>query len=72
MYQGLTKLQWWQPSEESALQRHVSSFVRGGVTASVATTLTYPFDIVRTRFAGQGVPKVLRELGCEHVGVTRG
>jgi hypothetical protein len=30
----------------------------GGVAGSVATTLTYPFDWIRTRFASQGMPKV--------------
>jgi solute carrier family 25 thiamine pyrophosphate transporter 19 len=35
-------------------------FVSGMIAGSFATTVTYPFDLLRTRFALQGTNKVRR------------
>ncbi|KAF2754098.1 mitochondrial thiamine pyrophosphate carrier 1 [Pseudovirgaria hyperparasitica] len=35
-----------------------ASFIAGGVAGSVATTATYPLDLLRTRFAAQGTTRV--------------
>lgn len=36
----------------------VKSFVSGAVAGTAATTVTYPFDLLRTRFAAQGTERV--------------
>jgi solute carrier family 25 (mitochondrial thiamine pyrophosphate transporter), member 19 len=36
----------------------VKSFVAGAAAGSFATTVTYPLDLLRTRFAAQGGEKV--------------
>ncbi|CAH1761205.1 23808_t:CDS:2 [Entrophospora sp. SA101] len=36
----------------------LQSFIAGGICGSTATFLTYPFDILRTRFAAQGETKL--------------
>ncbi|KAF2836251.1 mitochondrial thiamine pyrophosphate carrier 1 [Patellaria atrata CBS 101060] len=38
------------------------SFISGAVAGTVATTLTYPLDLLRTRFAAQGTEKVYESL----------
>ncbi|KAF2085583.1 putative mitochondrial deoxynucleotide carrier protein [Saccharata proteae CBS 121410] len=38
------------------------SFLSGALAGSVATTLTYPLDLLRTRFAAQGTEKVYSSL----------
>lgn len=35
-----------------------TNFCCGAVAGCAATTLSYPFDVVRTRLVGQGEPKV--------------
>ena len=40
----------------------VVSFGAGGMAAFTATILTHPFDVLRTRFAGQGIPKVYNSI----------
>ncbi|MCJ1479696.1 mitochondrial thiamine pyrophosphate transporter [Lambiella insularis] len=40
----------------------VSNFVSGGFAGAVATTATYPFDLLRTRFAAQGSAKMYSSL----------
>ncbi|KTW31433.1 hypothetical protein T552_00077 [Pneumocystis carinii B80] len=37
---------------------HGKTFVSGAIAGTVATTVSYPFDLLRTRFAAQGVSKV--------------
>jgi solute carrier family 25 thiamine pyrophosphate transporter 19 len=39
-----------------------SEFVAGAVAGSIATTITYPFDLLRTRFAAQGKIKIYSSL----------
>lgn len=36
----------------------VKSFISGAVAGTAATTVTYPFDLLRTRFAAQGTERV--------------
>lgn len=38
------------------------AFVSGAAAGTVATTLTYPLDLLRTRFAAQGVDRVYSSL----------
>ncbi|KAI9669058.1 MAG: mitochondrial thiamine pyrophosphate transporter [Alyxoria varia] len=38
------------------------SFASGAIAGGVATTATYPFDLLRTRFAAQGAEKVYASL----------
>ena len=45
-----------------SLPSTVDSFVSGGVAGAVATTLTYPLDLLRTRFAAQGSDKIYASL----------
>ena len=40
----------------------IVSFAAGGIAAFAATILTHPFDVLRTRFAGQGIPKVYNSI----------
>jgi solute carrier family 25 thiamine pyrophosphate transporter 19 len=40
----------------------VSSFVSGAFAGTVATTATYPLDLLRTRFAAQGTERVYASL----------
>jgi solute carrier family 25 thiamine pyrophosphate transporter 19 len=38
------------------------TFVSGGLAAVIATTLTYPMDLLRTRFAAQGQDQIYKSL----------
>ena len=40
----------------------MSAFIAGAAAGAVATTATYPLDLLRTRFAAQGSDKVYRSL----------
>jgi solute carrier family 25 thiamine pyrophosphate transporter 19 len=43
------------------------NFIAGGVAGAAATAATYPFDLLRTRFAAQGNQKVrIRLIGRRH------
>jgi len=57
---------------ESA-QAHVS-FVSGGAAAFTAITLTYPLDLLRTRFAAQAQPRTYTTIGeaCRLIHKTDG
>lgn len=41
---------------------YVESFISGALAGAAATTLTYPLDLLRTRFAAQGKEKVYKSL----------
>ena len=45
------------------LSHGAEAFVAGAVAGATATTLTYPLDLLRTRFAAQGPQKVYKSLG---------
>lgn len=40
------------------------SFISGATAGAAATAMTYPLDLLRTRFAAQGTDKVYRGLLC--------
>lgn len=44
------------------LPGHVTSFVAGATAGTAATTVTYPLDLLRTRFAAQGTERVYASL----------
>ena len=54
-------------SSSSAL----TSFVSGAAAGAAATTVTYPLDLLRTRFAAQGTRKVYRSLAESFVHIAR-
>ncbi|KAI8071220.1 mitochondrial carrier domain-containing protein [Gongronella butleri] len=41
----------------SKFPRSVNTFISGMIAGSIATSVTYPFDLLRTRFAVQGLTK---------------
>ena len=45
--------------EKAGLPEGGRSFVAGGMAGMAATVVTYPLDLLRTRFAAQGTTKVL-------------
>lgn len=47
---------------ERKLPHAMESFISGASAGAVATTATYPLDLLRTRFAAQGNQKVYRSL----------
>jgi len=48
--------------EEHKLPASVESFIAGASAGAVGTTVTYPLDLLRTRFAAQGNQKVYTSL----------
>ena len=44
------------------LHNEVEAFISGAVAGASATSLTYPLDLLRTRFAAQGADKVYTSL----------
>ena len=44
------------------LPSQVEAFTSGAVAGGIATILTYPLDLLRTRFAAQGTEKIYRSL----------
>ncbi|EPE27159.1 Mitochondrial carrier [Glarea lozoyensis ATCC 20868] len=47
---------------ENKLPSAVESFIAGASAGAVATTATYPLDLLRTRFAAQGTEKIYSSL----------
>lgn len=47
---------------EKALNKSVESFIAGAGAGATATTVTYPLDLLRTRFAAQGTERVYTSL----------
>lgn len=58
----------------TALPPAVSSFIAGAVAGATATALTYPLDLLRTRFAAQGTSRVYKSLisGFTHIARNEG
>ena len=48
--------------EPLSLPAPLESFASGALSGAAATTLTYPLDLLRTRFAAQGTDKVYASL----------
>jgi len=51
-----------QSPPEPSLSPSTVSFVAGAAAGTLSTTLTYPLDLLRTRFAAQGTTKVYASL----------
>lgn len=49
----------------------VKSFISGAVAGTAATTVTYPLDLLRTRFAAQGTERVYNGLLASVRDITR-
>ncbi|KAI4207129.1 MAG: hypothetical protein LQ348_000669 [Seirophora lacunosa] len=66
-----TANQFLQPFE---LPGAVNTFLSGAAAGATATSLTYPLDLLRTRFAAQGVERVYKNLrsGVAEIGKTEG
>lgn len=54
-YRSISQLQAQSPIR---LPPSVESFISGAAAGSIATTITYPLDLLRTRFAAQGTERV--------------
>ncbi|KAI4154352.1 MAG: hypothetical protein LQ341_000375 [Variospora aurantia] len=63
-----TANQFLQPFE---LPGAVDTFLSGAAAGATATSLTYPLDLLRTRFAAQGVEKVYENLRTSVVEIGR-
>lgn len=58
-YRGFTQLQQAMPVR---LPNSAESFVSGACSGAIATTITYPLDLLRTRFAAQGTERIYASL----------
>lgn len=58
-YRSISQLQATLPYR---LPSSVESFISGAGAGAVATTVTYPLDLLRTRFAAQGTEKIYASL----------
>lgn len=67
-YRGLTQLQEGLPRR---LPSSVESFVSGATAGAIATTITYPLDLLRTRFAAQGAERVYTGLAASVSDISR-
>lgn len=45
-------------TDTAGVSKELAAFIAGAGAGAVATTLTYPFDLFRTRFAAQGTTRV--------------
>lgn len=53
------------------LSPSAESFVSGAVAGGIATTATYPLDLLRTRFAAQGPERVYKSLLSSIIDISR-
>ncbi|KAG8631256.1 hypothetical protein KVT40_000396 [Elsinoe batatas] len=60
-----------QLPEKWQLPGSATSFVSGAVAGTMATTVTYPLDLLRTRFAAQGKEKVYNSLAASIRDITK-
>lgn len=58
-YRGFTQMQQTLPLK---MPNSTESFVSGAAAGAVATTITYPLDLLRTRFAAQGTDRIYKSL----------
>jgi solute carrier family 25 (mitochondrial thiamine pyrophosphate transporter), member 19 len=58
-YRSITQMQSFLPTR---LPPSAESFVSGAGAGAVATTVTYPLDLLRTRFAAQGTERIYTGL----------
>ena len=57
--------------ESLSLPAPLESFTSGALSGAAATTLTYPLDLLRTRFAAQGTDKVYASLRSSVLDIAR-
>ncbi|KAG5176633.1 mitochondrial carrier domain-containing protein [Tribonema minus] len=62
---------WAHQEEASLFLQQRDRFLAGAAAGCVATTATYPFDVMRTAFAGQGVPRQHETLHAFVAGTLR-
>jgi solute carrier family 25 (mitochondrial thiamine pyrophosphate transporter), member 19 len=67
-YRAITQLQSQLPQR---LPSSAESFVSGASAGAVATTVTYPLDLLRTRFAAQGNERVYAGLAASIRDIAR-
>jgi solute carrier family 25 (mitochondrial thiamine pyrophosphate transporter), member 19 len=58
-YRGFTQLQQALPVK---IPNSAESFISGAAAGAVATSITYPLDLLRTRFAAQGTDRIYTGL----------
>lgn len=56
--QNLFRLLEENPDNKLIFSKTQQPFISGAVCGTTATVATYPFDLLRTRFAAQGETKV--------------
>lgn len=61
-YRSVTQLLQRSLGGRDKVPQSVEAFVSGASAGAVATTATYPLDLLRTRFAAQGNDRVYRSL----------
>jgi solute carrier family 25 (mitochondrial thiamine pyrophosphate transporter), member 19 len=61
-----------QAFKETPLPGAVSTFASGALAGATATTITYPLDLLRTRFAAQGSSEVYRSFTGSVAQIARG
>ncbi|TKX22477.1 putative mitochondrial carrier protein 8 [Elsinoe australis] len=57
--------------EQWRLPGAATSFISGAVAGTMATTVTYPLDLLRTRFAAQGKDRVYESLAASVRDITK-
>ncbi|KAK0121427.1 mitochondrial thiamine pyrophosphate transporter [Cadophora gregata] len=60
-----------QAFDEHRLPNAAESFIAGATAGAVATTTTYPLDLLRTRFAAQGTEKIYSSLAASIRDIAR-
>lgn len=50
--------------DKAEVPKSYRSFIAGASAGICATLVTYPLDLLRTRFAAQGTSKVLLTIPC--------
>jgi solute carrier family 25 thiamine pyrophosphate transporter 19 len=68
---GMLNLLLTSSSSSSGSSSSSSNFVYGAVAGATATIATYPFDIIRTQLASQGIPKTYNGVFDAFYGLLR-
>lgn len=57
--------------KRASVPSSVSAFTAGAIAGAAATTVTYPLDLLRTRFAAQGSSEIYRSLSSSIAQIAR-